>query len=906
MKLWSRIRSWLRDVLRLSHMESEMDAELRSHIEAFAEDLIRGGIPPQEAMRRARIEFGSIEQTKEECRKARGINVVESIIQDLRYALLTQRRSWGFTAVAVPTLALGIGAATAIFSVVKAVILNPIPFRAPENLVHVWEGHEHYHRGDQAYFSTARPGTLYDWREQSRSFESISAYRWRQMLLTDSKRAELVSAQDVYDQFFETLGTPARLGRTLQATDYEARASHVVVISNTMWVKRFGGTPGVIGRRVSLDRESYEVVGVMPEGFYPFPGGGYPELWIPHWANQGEKNDRTTWGVFPVARLKPGITWQQAQTEVDVTSARMSHDHPTLEKMGGIVVPMDAQLIGSSWKLLLLLAGAVALLLLIACVNVANLLLARAVDREKEFAIRTALGAARGRLVLQLFTESLVFAFGSGVVGIGVASAGTRALLAVLPQAATLPRLDSVKIDFGALAFVCALTFVASLLFCFIPLIRASRGQPHLALTISGRGFSASTSKRRLGQVFVVSEFVFSLVLLILGVLLVEGFVKLQRVDPGFDASNLLVFKVAVPDVNYGKFVAGEKNAPRAKLYEQVEQLLIELPGVDSVGFTGGLPLTQAFNPWPVQIEGRERQSGSVEAKAPDRYEDQTAIQIVNPQYFHALRVKLVSGRFFEERDSAEAPKVAVVNEAFARAFFPNENPLDKRVTVWFAKTAIVGVVSDFKLNALDRKTLPEIFWSIRQIPTRSTWIMARPKSNSSLAAEAIRQKIQDFDSDLPVLEMQSMKDVISDSLWLKRLSATLVGVVSVLAMMLAGAGIYRLMSYSVSQRRKEVGIRVAFGANRRDVFGLIMGETCRLAILGCVLGCTVAFIAGHLAIHTVYLSPGEASSQSQDSLSPAAFVLSSLFLLGVAICASFAPARRALRVDPMVALQHE
>jgi predicted permease len=907
MTLWSRTRSWLRDVLRLSYVESEMDAELRSHIEAFAEDLVRGGMPVQEAMRRARIEFGSIEQTKEDCRNARGINVVESIIQDLRYALRTQRRSWGFTAVAVPTLALGIGAATAIVSVVKAVILDPMPFRQPENLVHVWEGHEHYHRGDQAYFSTARPGSFYDWRERSRSFESISAYRWRPMLLTDSRRAELVSAQEVYDQFFETLGTPARLGRTLQATDYEASASHVVVIGNTMWVKRFGGNPGVIGRRISLDRESYEVVGVMPAGFYPFPGGGYPELWIPHWANQGEKDDRTTWGLFPVARLKAGITWQQAQIELDVTSARMSHDHPTLEKMGGVVVPMDAQLIGSSWKLLLLLAGAVALLLLIACVNVANLLLARAVDREKEFAIRTALGAARGRLVLQLFTESVVFAVGAGVVGIGVASAGTRALLAVLPRAATLPRLDSVKIDFGALAFVCALTFVASLLFCFIPLIRASRGQPHHALTISGRGFSASTSKRRLGQVFVVSEFVFSLVLLILGVLLVEGFVKLQRVDPGFDASNLLVFKVAVPDVNYGNFVAGEKNAPREKLYEQLEQRINDLPGVDSVGFTGGLPLTQAFNPWPVRIEGREPPpSGSAEAKGADKYENQTAIQVVNPQYFHALRVKLVSGRLFDERDSADAPKVAVVNEAFARSFFPNDNPIDKQVTVWFAKTAIVGVVSDFKLNALDRKTLPEIFWSIRQMPTRSTWIMARAKSSSSLVAEGMRQEIQDFDSDLPVLEMQSMNDVISDSLWLKRLSATLVGVVSVLAMMLAGAGIYSVMSYSVSQRRKEVGIRVAFGANRRDVFGLIMGETCRLAILGCVLGCTVAFIAGHLAIHTVYLSPGEASSQSQDSLSPAAFILSSLFLLGVAICASLSPARRALRVDPMVALQHE
>lgn len=394
MRLWSHARCWVRAILRLSRTESDMDAELRFHIDAFTEDLVHSGMPSEEAMRRARLEFGSIERAKEECRHARGINVVETLIQDLRYALRASRRSLGFTAVAVPTLALGIGATTAIFSIIKAVILQPLPFRQPGKLVHIWEGHEHYHRGDQAYFSTVRPGTFYDWRAQSQSFESISAYRSRSMLLMGNKRADLVSAQDVYHQFFETLGTPAILGRTLQAADYDAGAAHVVVISNAMWIRRFGDDPGAIGRRISLDGESYEIVGVMPAGFYPTPGG-YPELWTPHWANQGEKDDRTTWGLVTVARLKPGVTWERAQTELDVVSARMSEDHPTFEKMGGIVVPMDAQLIGSSWKLLLLLAGGVTLLLLIACVNVANLLLARAVDREKEFAIRTALGALR-------------------------------------------------------------------------------------------------------------------------------------------------------------------------------------------------------------------------------------------------------------------------------------------------------------------------------------------------------------------------------------------------------------------------------------------------------------------------------------------------------------------------------
>jgi predicted permease len=903
MSLLANIANGLRSLFRREQIDEELDEEVRTYLAMAAEEKMKTGMSRKDAVREARLELGNLEVTKEIVRAARWESLLETWWQDLRYGLRMLRRSPGFTAVVVLTLALGIGAATSIFSVVKAVILSPLPFRQPENLVHIWEGHEHYHRGDQAYFSSARPGSLYDWRGQSNSFESITAYRWRPRLLTDNKQAELVEAQDVYDQFFETLGTRPQLGRTLQANDYEPSAPHVVAISNAMWMKRFGGDPGVIGRRISLDRESYEIVGVMPPGFYPAPD--YPELWTPHWADQAEKDNRNIWGVFALARLKPGVTWEQAQRELDVISARVLQDHPTLDSIGGIVVPMDAQLIGSSWKLLLLLAGGVTLLLLIACVNVANLVLARAVDREKEFAVRTALGAGRGRLVLQLLAESLVFAIAAGIVGTGVAFAGTGVLLTVLPKAAILPRLDSVTVDLAALAFVCVLTVVASLVFGFVPLLRAARSGPHDALKVEGRGSSAGTSKRRLGQIFIVSEFVFSLVLLILGVLLVESFLKLRRADPGFDAKNLMVFRIPVPEVSYGKFIYGAQDTRREKLYEQLERLLSDIPGVESVGFAANLPLKQAFNPSPVLVTGREPPTGLVNGKEPP-LEAQTGTHMVNPDYFRALRVKLVSGRFFEERDNFDAPKVAIVNEAFVRRFFPNEDPIGKEVTVWFAKTKIIGVTSDFKMNALDQKTLPEIFWCSRQVQSPNAWIMLRAKADPSMVAPVVQQKIQAFDADLPVQEMQPMTEVVADSLWLKRLSATLIGLVAMLAILLAGAGIYSIMSYSVSQRGKEVGIRIAFGADRRDVLGLIMGETCRLAVLGSVLGCAAAFIVGRLATQTVYLSPWLASSVSRESLSPAAFLVSSLFLFGVAICASYAPARRALRVDPMVALQHE
>jgi putative ABC transport system permease protein len=791
--------------------------------------------------------------------------------------------------------------------VVKAVILNPLPFPQPERLVHLWEGSrgERYRRGDEAYFSTVRPGYFYDWRTQSQSFESVSAYRWRSMLLTGEKRADLLAAHETTDQFFETLGTSAQLGRTLGATDYNPGAVHVVVISNRMWADRFGKDPGVIGRRISLDRESYEIVGVMPAGFYP-AGGSYPELWTPHWANAKEKDDRVTWGLFVVARLKPGVTWEQAQTELDVVSARIARDHPTDGEGSAVVVPMDSQLIGSSWKLLLLLAGGVALLLLIACVNVANLILARVVDREREFAVRTALGAGRRHLVLQLFTESLALAIASAAVGILLASVGTRGLVALLPESA-LPRLDSVKIDLGALAFVCGVTLLTSVFFSLMPLLRVSRTQPYEALKTEGRGFSSGHGKRRLGRAFVMSEFVLSLVLLILGVLLVESFLKLRRVDPGFDTSHLLTFHLLVPDVNYGKFAYGEKNAPRERLFEQLDRLLSTVPGVESVAFTARLPLQQEFNPSPVLIEGRVPPPNRASASGPPPLEEQTGIEPVNPNYFQTLRLKLLAGRFLEERDGPDVPMAAVVNQTFARTFFPNEGPVGKRVTVWFAHATIVGVVADFKLNSLDRKPYPEMFWSLRQAPWQSVWIMARTKSEPALLAAALRQKIQDFDPDLPVVEMHSMTEVIASSLWLKRVSAALIGLVAALAVILAGTGIYSVTAYSVTTRTKEVGIRMALGADQRDVLGLILGETCRLALLGSVVGCAVAYVIGRVATSQVYLAPSVASSQIQSGpLSPVAFVLSSLFLFGIALSASFLPACRALRVDPMVALRNE
>jgi predicted permease len=894
--------AFLRRILALgrrAQLDREIEAELREHMQMCTDDNVAAGMSREEAEHEARLRFGSPTSTRERIAAEDAALGFDSLLRDVRFAVRGFIKSPGFIVVAIFTLALGIGAATAIFSVVKAVLLNPLPFREPDRLVHLWEGvgDEHYHMGDEAYFSTTRPGNYFGWKEGSQSFENVSAYRVQPMLLSGKEHGDLVTAHDVYEGFFEVLGTPALLGRTLQDSDYTPNAGRVVVLSYGTWRNRFAQDPRVLGRPVVLDRESYEIVGVMPPGFYPAPRSS-PELWTAHRAPQNEFNDFSTWGLRVIARLKPGVTWEQAQTESFVLSARITRNRSTLEKVHAVVVPMNAQLVGASWKLLLLLSGGVALLLFTACVNVANLFLARTVNREREFAVRTALGASRTRLIQQLIAESLVIAAAAGLAGLGFAWAGIRTMLALLPQSTVLPRLNTVRLDLGMLLFVSALTLMASLLFGFISLVRTSNGRPYDLLKTAGRSLSTNKTKRRLGQAFILCEFIFSLVLLILGVSLVENFLRLQRADPGFDTSHLLVLRVMVPDVNYGKNVYGQFSPTRERLYEKLEAIVLAVPGIASAGLASALPLRSEVNPWSVQIEGH--------AVPPSGSEGDTDIDTVNPGFLNALRVRIVRGLFFEENDKIGSPVVAVVNESFVRKFLPNEDPIGKHARVWFLNAEIVGVAADFKLNALDWKPFPEIFWTVRQSPPGNVWIMARTAADPSSVSEAIRQNIQNFDPDLPVVQMQSMSEVIDDSLWLKRISADLIGVIAICGIVLAATGIYGVTSYAAGQRKKEIGLRMVFGADRRDVFGLVMKETCRLALAGSIAGSIAAAILARVATNISYLAPGLASSQSYNALSPAVFVFSSLFLFGVAAVASYAPARRALNTDPAQVLQHE
>jgi predicted permease len=836
---------------------------------------------------------------------------METLWQDLRYAARTLAKRPGFTAVVVITLALGIGANAAIFSVVNAVIFKPLPFRDPAALVHVWEGRngERYKRGEDSRFISVRPGTFHDWREQSRSFESMSAYSWRTMMLTGGDKAEALWAHHVADRFFETLGVQAQLGRAFNAGDYGPDAPRVVILSHKLWRNRFGADPAVIGREVSLDGQAHTVVGVMPQGFYPTRFFSAPDLWTPRWFNAEEKYNRVSWGLTTVARVKPGVTLDQAHAEMLLVAKNIEQANPEhYQNMGAVLVPVDAELIGSQGKLFFFLLGAVALVLLIACVNVANLLLARATDREKEFSVRAALGASRGRLVRQLGAESLLLAGAGAAFGLALAYAGLRPVVALLPETGGVPRLDSVKLDLTPLAFTLLVTLGAGMLFGVAPALRAARVDLNESLKEGSRGAASGQRSRRLGELLVISEVALSLALLVAAGLLAQSFRRMRQIDPGFAPEKLLTLQIRVPEFRYGKFEVGGRNASRARLYEELERRIAALPGVTSAAVASKLPMKHLPNPWGVSVEGRgapapnqDEGRGAISRKTGLYIHGSTSDQRVSPAYFRTLGLKLVRGRLLDERDMGETPMVAVVNETFARKFFSDEDPVGKRVTVdytsWFPRITIVGVVADVKLNALDRQPFAEMFWPIAQAPSRDVWLTLRTNVEPPALAASVQREIRAIDRDLPILELSSMEGVIVDSLWRPRFSAVLIGLFAGLALLLAAAGIYGVMSYQVGLRTREMGLRMALGADRRRIFSLIIGRGIKLALAGAIIGAAVSLALGRLVAGQLY----GVSAYDAPTL-----VGVSLILIAVATLACYLPARRATRVDPMVALRAE
>jgi putative ABC transport system permease protein len=834
---------------------------------------------------------------------------MNSLRQDLRYAVRTLARKRGFAAMVVLTLALGIGASTAIFSVMHAVILRPLPFRDPDRIVQIYEHYPkggRFRRGSDQGFITVRPGSYFDWKDQSRTLTSVSAYAWRSAMLTGGSEVEVVSGHEVTPEFFETLGTAAQVGRTFVPEDY--RDGRSLILSYELWQSRYGGDTSVAGRKISLDNAEYTVVGVMPRGFYPTRIDP-PKFWLPKIWDPRVQHSRVNWGLTTYARMKDGVTLEQVQREFDVISDRLSAAYSEhYDNMCAVVVPAAGYLFSQYEKFFALLLGAVALLLLIACANVANLLMARGAERGREFALRAALGAARGRLIRQLLTESVLLAGAGGVLGIVLARIGVRPLLALFPAASRVPRLDSVELSIPVLIFTFGVALLTGMLFGLAPALRLSHPDLNDTLKESGRGNSEGARARRWTDLLVATEVALALVLLVAATSLVRSFRQLLTTDPGFRPERVLALSVAVPNHHYGSYRTGEANPSRARLFAELERRTSEIPGVAASTVTGLLPLRHGPNPWSMHIVGMPapppvagEYGGAARTNKTGLYNHGSiSIERVSPRFFETFGIALRSGRVFTQQDSAGRPMVTVINEAAAK-LFQGEDPIGKSIiidmTSYFPRMTVVGIVADSKMNALDKASYPTVYWPMEQMPSANAWVAIRTAGAPSSVAAAVQSAIRQFDSDLAITEVQTMPAVMSDSLWRPRFAAVLIGVFAAIAAALTAAGIYAVFSYMVTRRTQEMGLRVALGASRRQIVELVLWSAMRVTAAGIIAG-----IVGALLLGSVLTSQFNAAAPND------AVVITCVAgsLAVIAMLASLRPAMRATGIDPLVALRQE
>jgi len=803
----------------------------------------------------------------------------EDMFQDLRFGLRMLLKNPGFTLIAVITLSLGIGANTAIFSVVNAVVLRPLPFAEPERLVWLWD--------TQPQLPTA-PASLpdfLDWKEQNRSFEHLAAFQRGNMFLNTGDGARDTAVGLVTPEIFALFRVSPILGRTFTAEETLPGRSRVTVLSHALWQSRFGSDPNVVGRTVELSGAAYTVIGVMPAGF-SFPNQA--ELWRPLQIDPN-RLDRGPHYLRIVGRLKPGVTLSQAQAEMSALAARLAQQYP--EKIAGHGVKLELLrdvIVGDIGSALFILLGAVGFVLLIACANVANLLLARVGARQKEIAVRTALGASRLRLVRQLLTESILLAVGGGVAGLAVAMAGVKWLVSFGPD--TIPRVHEIAVDPRMAGFTLLISVVTGVLFGLIPALQVSKPALADALKESGRA-SAGLHRSRLRSVLVISEVALSLVLLIGAGLMIRSFAKLNQVDPGFNPSRLLTLGVTLLRNKY------PEDERVAQVYAQLLERAAATPGIVSVGATSELPIGGGNTSDYFTIEGRPPMAK--EARPITEY------RVVTPRYFDAMAIPLLAGRDVAATDTKQSPNVVVINDAFARRHFPGENPLGQRLNLQGQERdplLIVGVVGNVRDFGLDEPPTPEAYVPFLQDPLgktyqRSMTMVARTQADPIAVAGSLRAALTELDKSLPVYAIKPMTEYLRDSLTRRRFNLILLSVFGGVALVLAAIGIYGVISYGVTQRTHEIGIRLALGANTRDVLKLVVRQGMMLTLGGVALGLFAALALTRLMKTLLF----EVSVTD-----PLTFIVIAVLLALVAMLACWIPARRATKVDPLVALRHE
>ncbi len=817
---------------------------------------------------------------------------MNTFLQDVRYALRMLAKSPGFMAIAILTLALGIGANSALFSVVNGVLLNPLPYPNPQQLASV------YSRTTQFSHSSISYPNFLDWQRENGTFAAMAAYRGDEFNLTGSGEPERLRAEMVSADFFPILAVKPVLGRLFSAQDDHAGAAPVVLLSEGLWRRRFGASPQIIGQAISLNGVAYTVVGIIPTDFY-FVGSNFrlSAVYVPlgQWTDPTFLDRRVGMGLDAIGRMKDGVTLVQARSDMDGIANQLAKAYPDADKGSGIlVVPLKEDMVGDVAPLLYVLLGAVGFVLLIACVNIANLLLARSTGRAREFAIRAALGAGRWRVVRQLLTESVLLAFTGGVLGLLLAAWGTRAAIRVLPQA--LPRANGVGLDTHVLLFTLGVSMFAGILFGLAPAIRASQSNLHEALKEGGRG--SSGARHRMQSIFVIAETALALILLVGAGLMIRSLVQLWSVNPGFDPHNLLEFNVAYPP----QMMKASPDQLRNEAV-QLDDALEAIPGVEYASIEGGGTPMEGDSELPFWHANQPKPQSDTDMSWALFY-------LCAPDYLKAMGTPLLSGRFFNSQDTIHSTPVIVIDENFAKKYFPGQNPIGQRVNLGIlnVQAEIVGVAGHVKHWGLDENSkspvLAQFYFPLLQVPdqfmpltSKGGGFMMRTRVDPDTVLPSIRQTIEHMNTQQVVYGAETMNDVISDSLAARRFAMILLGVFAAVALVLACVGIYGVISYLVGQRTHEIGVRIALGAQRSDVLRLVLGQGAKMALVGVGIGVAVALGLTRLMANQLF---------GVSAHDPLTFGGVALVLVIVALAACYIPARRAMKVDPIVALRYE
>lgn len=875
--------------------EVEIVEELSQHLEDRYEQALSRGATEGEAYEAALFELKENGLLGLEIRRVerpvqqdpvpmgieRGANIIGDLAQDLHYGVRMLVKNPSFTIVAVLALALGIGANSAIFSVVNTVLLRPLPYKNPGRLVMLWE--ELTHLGFPK--NTPSPANFIDWRAQNTVFEAMAAMAERSFNLTGVGEPERFDGRRVSANLFDLLGVQPQLGRAFRAEE-DKPGSRVVILSNGLWQHRFGGDPRVIGQALSLNGESYTVIGVMP-GSFQFPTQR-DQLWVPLAFDAKEAASRGNHFLEVIARMRPGVTLQQAQAEMSTIAARLAQQYPEENlRVGSVVTALQEQVVGDIKPALLVLLGAVGFVLLIACANVANLLLARAAARQKEIALRLALGAGRSRLTRQFLTESVLLAVIGGAVGLLLSIAGLRVLKTFIPD--TISQAQAISIDAKVLVFTGLVALVTGIIFGLAPAMQVSHLDINDTLKEGGRDAAGGTRGNRIRALLVIGEIAVSFVLLMGAGLLINSFMHLRNLHPGFRANHLLTMKIPLSEVKY------PDKERRSPFYAEVLRRVQALPGVQSAAVAGNLPLTYDGDSMPIGIEGRTD-------PPPDQRPD-VILRVVGPGYFSTMGIPLVRGRDFSEQDKADSARVVIVSEKTARHFWPGENPIGKRLKPGSTSRnipwiEIIGVVKDVRQNDFVSEPKMQMYMPYQQLNSFApNALVVRTNVEPLSLAAAVRNAIWAVDKDQPVSNLRSMDEIVSEAVARQRFSMLLLGIFAALAMVLAAVGIYGVMSYSIAQRTREIGLRIALGAQKSDVLKMILRQGLRFVAAGLAIGLAASFVLTRVMASLLF---------GISATDPATFVAISLVLIAVALLASYIPAVRAMKIDPMLALRYQ